>query len=120
MNGTVVITAFANRFTPSSGWGSAEPISTGAVFYPKVAVNSDGNALAAWFELNGTSYSVWSNRYTLDIGWRFPEQVGSSGGLIGTFMPNLAFGPQGEAFAIWTRGGEVRVNNFRLAVLDAQ
>ena len=120
VNGVVVITAFANRFTPDGEWEGAEAISTGHVFYPKVAMNSDGNALAAWFELIGTGYSVWSNRYTQNLGWRFPEQIGSSGGLIGTAMPNLAFGPQGEAFAIWTRGGEVRVNNFRLTVLDAQ
>ncbi len=120
VNGNAVITTFANRYTPANGWTGAEAISTGNVFYPKVAISSDGNALAAWFELDAGSYSIWSNRYTLDIGWRFPEQIGSSGGLIGTLMPELAFGPQGEAFAIWTRGGEVRVNNFRLAVLDAQ
>jgi hypothetical protein len=41
-----------------------------------------------------------------------PEQVGSGGGPIGTSMPSLAIGPNGEAFAIWTRGGEVRVNRF--------
>lgn len=31
---------------------------------------------------------------------------------IGTAMPNLAVDPSGDAFAIWTRAGEVRVNRF--------
>jgi hypothetical protein len=117
VNGTVVIGAYANRFTPGGGWEGAQAISTGDVFYPKVALNADGNALAVWHELDlslplATSYSVWSNRYTNGVGWSSAGQIGSNGTLIGTFMPNLAAGPNGEAFAIWTRGGEVRVNRF--------
>jgi hypothetical protein len=72
-------------------------VSTGDVFYPKVGINPDGNALAAWFELDlalppASAYSVWSNRSTDGLGWRMPEQVGSGGGPIGTSMPSLAIG----------------------------
>lgn len=59
-----------------------------------------------------TGYSVWGNRYTAGSGWTSSEQIGSNGGFIGTFMPNLAIDPSGDAFTIWTRSAEVRVNRF--------
>lgn len=112
-----MLTAFASRFEPAAGWLPAEPISYGDVFYPKAVLTPAGHALAAWTELDaslpiGTGYSIHSNRYTSGSGWSTPALIGSSGGLIGTGMPSLAVGPSGEAFAIWTRGGEVRVNRF--------
>lgn len=101
----------------ASGWLSDERISTGEVFYPKVVLMPGGHALAAWTELDtsvppGTGYTIQSNRYTSGAGWGPPGPISSSGGLIGTGMPSLSVGPNGEAFAIWTRGGEVRVNRF--------
>jgi hypothetical protein len=55
---------------------------------------------------------VWGNRYTSGSGWTSAEQIGSYGGLIGTFTPNVAIDPTGDAFTIWIRAGEVRVNRF--------
>lgn len=117
VNGQVVLTVFGSRFSPANGWENAVALSSGDAFYPSVGLRPDGHALAVWHELDlsqpfSTAYSVWSNRYTVGEGWRFPEQVGSGGTLIGVGMPTLAIGPSGEAFAIWTRGGEVRVNRF--------
>jgi hypothetical protein len=115
--GMVVINAYASRYTPGGDWESPQPISNGDVFYPKIAFDASGHALAVWYELDlslpsATGYSVWGNRYTAGTGWTSSEQIGSNGGLIGTFMPNLAIDANGDAFAIWTRSAEVRVNRF--------
>jgi hypothetical protein len=117
VNGVVVLTAFANRYTPGGDWAAPEPVSAQDVFYPKAAPTSGGNVLAVWTELDlrqppSSAYSVWANGHSSGGGWGTPTQIGSYGGQIGTGMPNLAVGPAGEAIAIWTRGGEVRVNRF--------
>ena len=111
-------TPYANRYDASSGWAQdPEVLGAGPAFYPKVAFDPSGNALAVWFELDlalpiGTGYSVWGNRYTLDNGWTASERISDYGGLIGTFMPNLAVDTNGDAFAAWTRAGQVWVNRF--------
>jgi hypothetical protein len=117
VNGMPEMVAHAARFTANAGWDAPVTIGNRTAFYPKVAFDPGGNALAVWFELDvalpiGTGWSVWSNRYTNGSGWTAAEQIGSSGDLIGTDMPNLAIDPNGNAFAIWTRATEVRVNRF--------
>jgi hypothetical protein len=115
--GTVVIDAYVSRYTPGGGWETPRSISSGEVFHPKIAFDASGHALAVWYELDlslpsATGYSVRGNRYTAGSGWTSSEQIGSNGSLIGTFMPNLAIDASGDAFAIWTRSAEVRVNRF--------
>jgi hypothetical protein len=115
--GAVTISAFASRFTPGGGWDTPRQISHADAFYPKIAIDPRGHALAVWFELDlslpiNQGYAVWSNRYTAGSGWTTAEQVGSYGGLIGTLMPNLAIDRNGDAFAIWTRNSEVWTNRF--------
>ena len=115
---SVTISVFAARYTAADGWDTPVLISHGDSFYPEIAIDASGHALAVWFELDqalpiGTGYAVWSNRYTAGNGWTAAERIGSDGGLIGTFTPNIAVDPgNGDAFAIWTRGGEVWVNQF--------
>ena len=115
--GAVTISVFASRFTPGAGWDTPEVVSHADAFYPKIAIDPSGHALAVWVELDvslpiNQGYSVWSNRYTAGSGWTAAEQVGSYGAPIGTFMPNLAVDRNGDALAIWTRAGEVRTNRF--------
>ncbi|MBN1240606.1 MAG: hypothetical protein JXB36_19035, partial [Gammaproteobacteria bacterium] len=69
VNGVVVLTAFANRYTPGGDWAAPEPVSALDVFYPKAAPTSGGNALAVWAELDlrqplASAYSVWANGYS--------------------------------------------------------
>lgn len=110
IDGKVVLKAFASRFTPAGGWEAPQDVSVGDVFVPVAALRPDGHGLAVWQELDasssppGSTYSIWSSRYTAGGGWDIPEQIGSG--------PHLAVGPNGEAFAIWTRGGGVWVNRF--------
>lgn len=116
-NGSRELLPYAARHSVSSGWGAAEPVGNLTAFYPKIEFDASGHGLAIWFELDLTrassdGYSVWGNRYTNGAGWTSAEQIGSNGGLIGSYMPRLAIDPNGDAFAIWARGDEVRVNRF--------
>lgn len=57
---------WANRYTPASGWGTAELIETndvGSAFGPQVALNKSGTAVAAWIHWDGVRYNTWSNRF---------------------------------------------------------
>lgn len=70
-----------------------------------------------WFETDlaratSDGFSVWGNRFIAASGWASPARISDYGGLISTFTPNLAVAPNGDAMAIWTRAGEVRVNTF--------
>ncbi|HLU07932.1 MAG TPA: Ig-like domain-containing protein [Woeseiaceae bacterium] len=117
VNGTLELLPYAARHTSSDGWDEPRAIGHRTAFWPKVALDASGNAIAAWYEIDlnlppSDAYSVWGNRFTVDNGWTAPEQIGSNGGLIGTGMPNIAVDPSGDAFAAWTRSGEVRVNRF--------
>jgi len=100
-----------------AGWDTPQPICNTSASYPQVAIDASGNALAAWFQVDLTlpfseSHSVWANRYVDGSGWTAAGQVGSHGYIISFGMPNLAIDPNGDAFAIWTRDTEVRVNRF--------
>jgi len=60
---------WSNRYTPSSGWGAAEPVEDydgSRVFEPHVAMDANGNAVAIWTQGVGAHDQVWSNRLT----WR--------------------------------------------------
>jgi hypothetical protein len=93
----------AARHTPADGWLDPQMIRSGP--------GAEQHELDATLPI-GSGYTIQSNRDTSGSGWGSPAPIGSSGGLIGTGMPSLAVGPSGEAFAIRTRGGEVRVNRF--------
>jgi hypothetical protein len=94
---------WANRFTPSGGWGSAELIEAddaGDAVRPRVAVDSKGNAIAVWQQNDGTLENIWSNSYTPGVGWGSPELVETddAGDALG---PRVAVSPSGDAVAVW-------------------
>jgi len=56
---------WANRYTTGSGWGAATLIETdnaGSVSSPQIAMDANGNAVAVWYQFDGTRYNVWANR----------------------------------------------------------
>src|SRR5262249_46361128 len=62
---------FSNRYTAGSGWGTPVQIdpNTNAATTVDIAMDSNGNALAAWTQFDGTYERIWSNRYTVGSGW---------------------------------------------------
>lgn len=60
------INIWTNRYTAGSGWGTAALIETnnaGDANEPQIALGANGNALAVWYQSDGTRTNVWSNRF---------------------------------------------------------
>jgi hypothetical protein len=56
---------WANRYLAGTGWGSPSLIeidNTGDAQYPRVGMSSNGNAIATWFQWDGTRNNVWANQ----------------------------------------------------------
>ncbi len=95
--------AYSNRFTKGIGWGSSELIDTddsGSAFFPQVAVDPSGNAVAVWYQIDATNYNIYSNRFTKGIGWGTAELI-ETGTSSYAITPKVAVDPSGNAVAVW-------------------
>jgi hypothetical protein len=110
---------WATRFTPTTGWGTAQPIGTAYVPHisignlfrrprPQVAVGPSGDALAVWDQYDGTSYNSWANRFTPTSGWGTAQIIRTN--TAGTSSPQVAVDPSGDALAVWSQFGGTRIN----------
>jgi len=102
---------WANRYTNGSGWGTAALIETdnaGAAGSPQIAIDASGNALAVWYQSDGTRYNIWSNRYTAGTGWGTAALIETDAG--GTYAPQIAFDASGNALAVWEQSDGTRNN----------
>jgi hypothetical protein len=56
---------WANRYTAGSGWGSAQLIETDAGWAgdPQIAFDSNGNAIAVWYQSDGARNNIWAKRF---------------------------------------------------------
>lgn len=106
------VNIWSNRYTPSIGWGVAELIelnNNGDAEDPRIAVDSSGDALAVWRQVDATGRSgIWSNHYKKQVGW-------GTAGLVETMnsLPDVAMDGLGNALAVWTQGGGNTVSNIR-------
>ena len=113
----------ANRYIDGSGWGAPELIDSDGEGFgnsPQIAMDGSGNALVVWrsqtpkfdFGASGNgdwtySYDIWSNRYTVGLGWDRAEKIGTaisstpSPATDDAWSPKLAMDGAGNAFAIW-------------------
>jgi hypothetical protein len=95
---------YANRFDATSGtWGSAQEIENSSLSYavmPHVAMDANGNAIAVWFNGDGSSYDIYANRYVYGSGWGASPTLLDSG--VGSATsPRVAMDPAGNAMAVW-------------------
>lgn len=103
---------WANRFIASSGWGTAELIETdnaGAANSPRVAFDTNGNAMAVWSQSDGTRLNVWANRYTTGSGWG-NAMVIESENLGDAAAPQIVFDSNGNANVVWQQSDGARTN----------
>jgi uncharacterized protein YbdZ (MbtH family) len=94
---------WANRYQPGSGWGTAELIETdnaGLAYRPQIDIDASGNALAVWYQSDGTRHSIWSNRYTAGAGWGTAELI-ESDNQADAYYPQVSFDANGNAMAVW-------------------
>src|SRR5690606_507901 len=102
---------WANRYTPGSGWGTAELIETddtGNAVRPRVVMDSAGNAVAVWAQFDGTRNNIRANRYTAGAGWGTSGPVGDDA--CDACVPHVATDAGCQAVAVWRQSDGVRYN----------
>ncbi len=86
-----------------AGWGTAERIETdnaGDASSPQIAIDANGNAMAVWYQDDGTRYNVWSNRYN-GTNWGTAVRIGDNAG--DAYSPQIAIDASGNAIAVWSQ-----------------
>ena len=95
----------SNRYTVGPGWGTAAPIETdnaGSAYAAKIAIDTNGNALAVWYQSDGTRNNIWSNRYTIGVGWGAAAVIETD--ITGyDYAPQIAIDANGNALAVWSQ-----------------
>ncbi|MFZ4857112.1 MAG: PKD domain-containing protein [Desulfuromonadaceae bacterium] len=102
---------WANRYTPATGWGAAQLIETdnaGEAYYPQVAMDSSGNAIAVWYQFDGIRSNIWANRYTPTAGWGTAQLIETDNGSAGS--PQIAMTSGGTAMVVWYQYDTARAN----------
>lgn len=56
---------WSNRYTPGKGWETSKLIENGDgdARIPNIAIDSNGNAIAVWFQFDGVQNSIFANRF---------------------------------------------------------
>jgi hypothetical protein len=67
-----------------------------------VALDPNGNAVAVWSQRDGERIKIWANRFTSGAGWGAAERI-EGDDTDGSFEPQVAFDPNGNAVAVWPR-----------------
>ena len=94
---------YSNRYVVGDGWGSAQLIETddsGNALGPQVAVDDAGNAVAVWYQSNGTRYNICSNRYVVGEGWGTVQLIDTYS-LYDSSSPEVAVDGAGNAVVVW-------------------
>lgn len=110
---------WANRKMRGQGWGVAQLIeahNAGSAYNPRVAVDSQGNALAVWQQLDGARWRIAANRYMVGTGWSQAAWIDTPQSRE-AHAPQVGFDRQGNAIAVWQYkdGQRTRIAASRMA-----
>ena len=99
-------TIYANRYVVGSGWGTATLLETSdlPVSNPRIAVDSNGNAIAVWQQQRwaGGPSVIYANRYVAGTGWGTVTVVYvDTTNYVWADDPQIAVDPNGNAMAVW-------------------
>jgi len=86
----------------SDAWSQEEEIETGlgGASNPKIVIDGNGNAIAVWEQFDGTSKSIFVNRFNNSTGqWENEQLIENGSGL--AMRPQVAMNSSGNAVAIW-------------------
>jgi uncharacterized protein YkwD len=101
---------YANRFN-GTNWGTAELFETdnvGNAFQPQIAFDSSGNAIAVWYQSDGTRANIYANRFNGTI-WGTAELI-ETDDAGNADQPQIAFDSSGNAIAVWKQSDGTRYN----------
>lgn len=103
---------WSNRYEVGGSWGTAELIetdNTGSATAAQVSVDANGNALAVWYQGDGSRNNIWSNRYVAGGSWGTAELI-ETDNLGGADGPQVTFDANGNALAVWYQSDGSRNN----------
>jgi Bacterial Ig-like domain len=90
--------------TEDRGWETARAIETNTAvnqaFGPTVAFGASGDALAIWYQYDGTRYNIWSDSYSPVSNWGTSALLHSSN-LGDAVEPRITIDASGDIAAIW-------------------
>lgn len=112
MQNVSVFSIFANRFEVGRGWGRPvliEPDDAGHAYYPVVAVDREGNAIAVWAQSDGLQWNIWANRFEPGAGWGIARTIETDNAGFAAW-PQVAFDAAGNAVAVWYQSDGTRTN----------
>ena len=105
---------WANRYNAGSAtWGTAELIETdnaGSADSPRVASSTSGNALAVWYQSDGTRDNIWASRYNASTSAWGSAALVETDNTGNAYEPQIALDSSGNATAVWTQFDGTRNN----------
>jgi len=103
--GTGYKNAWVKHYNHSTGWEEAEIIDSidYDVSTPEIVFDSTGNALAVWSQNNNHGRDIWSNYYTVNIGWGIAQRIGRENSYYWSSSPEVILDKNGNALAIWDK-----------------
>jgi len=101
----------ANRYDAVTGWGTAGLIEAdaGNAYDADIAIDKYGNALAVWYQFDGTRNNIMANRYTSGSGWGLAA-VPIETGAFDASSPKIAIDANGNALTVWSQSDGTRTN----------
>jgi hypothetical protein len=95
---------WTNYYSNGKNWVNAQPIDSnfisGDACIPQVAINSSGDTIAVWQQLDDTKFRIWANHYTIGYSWDGAQIIDT--GIWGNMVnPHVAIDSCGNAIAIW-------------------
>jgi len=104
-----ILNIWCNRYVVGTGWGSAALISDSAMSSrdPKIAADSNGNAIAVWGQFNPTTLAddIFANRYAVNTGWGTATVIQANTAKNNAYRPKIAFDANGNAMVAWYQYG---------------
>jgi Glucodextranase, domain B len=92
---------WANRYVPGTGWGTAtliEPTSNNT-WGQDIAVDGAGNAIATWYQQDGSTYHVYGALFSHSVGWLSPILLETTTNWAA--YPSVAMDSLGNGFVTW-------------------
>jgi hypothetical protein len=93
----------ANRYVPGSGWQGEIVLDTlpGVAYAPQVSFDGAGNAIAVWYQLSGSKYHVFANRFVVaDTNWEGASPIENIENNYSGYRPQLGVDHSGNALVI--------------------
>jgi len=87
-----------------------EPDDAGSPYYPQIAFDTHGNALAVWSKTDGIRSNIWAKRYTAATNsWETAVKI-EADDAGNAYDPQIATDVSGNALAVWSQNDGYRLN----------